>query len=34
MLCPDGHRRDSVYYSILATAWAQVKTRLEAALAV
>jgi N-acetyltransferase len=33
MLCPDGHRRDSVYYSILATEWPRVKTRLEAALA-
>jgi N-acetyltransferase len=32
MLCPDGHRRDSVFYSILDTEWAQVKTRLEAAL--
>jgi N-acetyltransferase len=34
MLCPHGHRRDSIYYSILDTEWARVKTRLEAALAV
>jgi RimJ/RimL family protein N-acetyltransferase len=33
MLYPDGHRRDSVYYSILATGWPRMKTRLEAALA-
>ena len=34
MLCPHGHRRDSIYYGILDTEWARVKTRLEAALAV
>jgi N-acetyltransferase len=33
MLCPDGHRRDSIYYSILDTEWPRVKTQLEAALA-
>jgi RimJ/RimL family protein N-acetyltransferase len=33
MLCPDGHRRDSVFYSILDTEWPRVKTQLEAALA-
>ena len=32
MVCPDGHRRDSVYYSILDTEWPRVKTQLETAL--
>jgi RimJ/RimL family protein N-acetyltransferase len=30
MLMPDGHRRSSVYYSILEAEWPAVKTRLEA----
>ncbi len=29
MLMPDGHRRSSVYYSILEAEWAGVKSRLE-----
>jgi RimJ/RimL family protein N-acetyltransferase len=29
MLCWDGHRRDSVYFSILDTEWPTVKSRLE-----
>lgn len=33
VLLPDGYRRSSVYYSILASEWPAVKTRLEAALA-
>ncbi|HEX4338513.1 MAG TPA: GNAT family protein [Polyangiaceae bacterium] len=31
MLCWDGHRRDSVYFSILDTEWPAVKARLKAA---
>lgn len=33
MIMPDGHRRDSVYYSILAEEWPGVKARLEGMLA-
>lgn len=33
MLLPDGHRRDSVYYSILDSEWPPIKARLLAALA-
>jgi RimJ/RimL family protein N-acetyltransferase len=32
MLCADGHRRDSVYFSILDTEWPAVRARLEARL--
>jgi N-acetyltransferase len=32
MIMPDGHRRDSVYFSILAEEWPEVKARLEAML--
>lgn len=32
MLMPDGHRRSSVYYSILEAEWPAVKARLEAKL--
>jgi RimJ/RimL family protein N-acetyltransferase len=32
MLCWDGHRRDSVYFSILDVEWAGVKARLESML--
>jgi RimJ/RimL family protein N-acetyltransferase len=32
MIMPDGHRRDSVYYSILAEEWPGVKERLEGML--
>ena len=33
MIMPDGHLRDSVYYSILAEEWAGVKAKLEGMLA-
>lgn len=33
MIMPDGHHRDSVYYSILAAEWPAVKARLEEKLA-
>jgi hypothetical protein len=33
MIMPDGHLRDSVYYSILAEEWAGVKVKLESMLA-
>ena len=33
MIMPDGHRRDSVYYSILAEEWAGVKAKLASMLA-
>ena len=33
MIMPDGHVRDSVYYSILAEEWPGVKARLEGCLA-
>jgi RimJ/RimL family protein N-acetyltransferase len=33
MICWDGHRRDSVYFSIIDTEWPAVKARLEAKLA-
>jgi N-acetyltransferase len=32
ILCPDGYRRDSVFYSILDYEWLEVRRRLEAAL--
>jgi RimJ/RimL family protein N-acetyltransferase len=32
MICPDGHRRDSVYFSILSREWVGVKGRLQALL--
>ncbi len=32
MIMPDGHRRDSVYFSILAEEWPEVKARLEGML--
>ena len=32
MLCWDGHRRDSVYFSIIDTEWSEVKAKLEARL--
>jgi hypothetical protein len=34
MLCWDGHRRDSVYFSILDTEWPDVKARLSRKLEV
>jgi RimJ/RimL family protein N-acetyltransferase len=33
MICPDGYRRDSVFYSILDHEWPTVKARLEPMLA-
>jgi len=30
MICPDGHIRDSVYFSIIASEWPAVRQRLEA----
>jgi len=33
MICPGGRLRDSVYFSVLAPEWPEVKTRLEAMLA-
>jgi len=33
MIMPDGHIRDSIYYSILAEEWPGVKAKLEAMLA-
>jgi RimJ/RimL family protein N-acetyltransferase len=32
VVLPDGHRRSSVYFSVLATEWPEVKTRLESLL--
>ena len=33
MVMPDGHLRDSVYYSIVARDWSELKLRLEQRLA-
>jgi RimJ/RimL family protein N-acetyltransferase len=33
MVMPDGHLRDTVYFSVLAQEWPQVRARLEARLA-
>jgi RimJ/RimL family protein N-acetyltransferase len=32
VICSDGHRRDTVYFSILAEEWPPIKTRLTARL--